>query len=70
MRTILYAILGFTIASVLAWGGLLTWGFLFLDPNDSYWDRTPYAADTFFACWLLLSIVAAIAAARWSRRHP
>lgn len=67
MRTLVYAVLGFFLATVIAWGGLLAWAFLVLDPHDSYWDRNPGSADTFFICWLLAGIATAAVAARLSR---
>ncbi len=69
MKTFLCAVLGFLLASVIAWGGLLLWGVIFLDKGDSYWDRQPYAADVFFACWLVFSTATSIAAAWLSRRN-
>jgi hypothetical protein len=63
MKTLLHAVLGFLLATVVAWGGLLTWGLLFLDRHDSYWDRNPGSADTFFLCWLLSGIATAAVAA-------
>lgn len=69
MRTFLYSALGFLAATVLLWGGLLVWAKLSLDAQDSYWDRAPYAADLFFACWIILGIAAAVLAARLSRRR-
>ena len=68
MKTLLYSIMGFVIASIIAWGGLIAWGAIFLKQGDSYWDRTPYAAEIFFACWLFFAVGAAIVAARLSRR--
>lgn len=68
MKTTLYAITGFILASVLAWGGLLAWAAISVAGDDSYWDRTPYAADLFFAVWLLSAIGAAVAGIRLSRR--
>jgi hypothetical protein len=70
MKTFFCAIAGFAIASIIAWGGLLCWGAIFLEPGDSYWDRTPYAAQVFCAAWLGFAIVTAILAARWRRRSP
>ncbi len=69
MKIFLYLLLGFALASVIAWGALLLWGALVLQlsPGDSYWDRTPYGADIFIACWLFLAIGAAILAARLGR---
>lgn len=69
MKTFLYSLLGFVLASAIAWGGLLLWAAIYLDKSDSYWDRTPYAADVFFACWLMFAIATAIAAAWLSRRN-
>jgi hypothetical protein len=69
MKTVLYSILGFLGATVVMWGGLFAWGAIALPANDSYWDRTPYSADVFFACWLVLSVCAAIAAGRLGRRR-
>lgn len=69
MKTFLYAVLGFILASIVVWGGLLIWGAAVLKNGDSYWDRTPYAADAFFACWLIFSTAAGIAAAWLSRRN-
>ena len=69
MKTFFYAVLGFLVASFLAWGGLLIWAFTVLDPNDSYWDRTPNAADTFVACWLIFGIATAIGSVLLSRRR-
>ena len=68
MRTFLYAVLGFIVASLFAWGGLLIWALTMLEPDDSYWDRTPMAADAFVACWLLFGIATSFGAAMWSRR--
>lgn len=68
MKTFLYAIAGFAITSIIAWGGLLCWGAIFLERGDSYWDRTPYAAEVFCAAWLGCVIVTAVLAARWPRR--
>lgn len=67
MKTLSYAVLGFLLATVVAWGGLLTWGLLFLDRHDSYWDRSPGSAETFFLFWLLSGIATAAAAAWLSR---
>ncbi len=69
MKTFLCSLLGFVLASVIAWGALLLWGGLVLQlpPGDSYWDRTPYAADIFLACWPCLAIGAAMLAARLVR---
>ena len=69
MKTFLYSALGFLAATVLLWGGLFLWGGLSLGAQDSYWDRTPYAADLFFACWIVVGIAAAVIAARLSRRR-
>ena len=69
MKAIRYAMLGFTIATGAAWGALLLWGAVFLKPGDSYWDRTPYAADIFFATWLALGLAAAIVGAKFSQRQ-
>jgi hypothetical protein len=68
MKTFLYAISGFIVASVFAWGCLLVWAFTALEPGDSYWDRTPITADAFVACSLLFGIVTAFGAVMWSRR--
>lgn len=69
MRTLFRATLGFCFATIVAWGGLMAWGFVFLRRDDSYWDRVG-GADTFFVCWLLFSIGAAVAAVRLQRtRH-
>lgn len=68
MKTFLYAVAGFAIASTLIWSALLAWAAVFVRAGDSYWDRTPYAADIFFACWLLFCIGAAMMAARIARR--
>ena len=69
MKTFLYSLLGFVIASVIAWGAMLLWGGLVLQlsPGDSYWDRTPYAADIFLACWLCFATGAAVLAVRLAR---
>ena len=69
LKTSIYSLLGFVMASAVAWGALLLWGALVLQlqPGDSYWDRTPYGADIFLACWLCLAIGAAILAARLGR---
>ncbi|MGK5040531.1 hypothetical protein ACQ4WQ_09320 [Janthinobacterium sp. GB1R12] len=71
MKTFLYSILAFVIASIIAWSGLFIWRaiLLKLKQGDSYWDRAPYAADIFFACWLCFAFGAAIVAAMLSRRH-
>lgn len=69
MRAIRYAILGFAIATAAAWGALLLGGAVFLTPGDSYWDRTPYAADIFLATWLALGLAAAIFGAKLSQRQ-
>ena len=50
-------------------GRQLAWGTIFLAPNDSYWDRTPYAADIFFACWTVFAIGTACLTARLSRHR-
>ncbi|AQR69245.1 hypothetical protein BZG29_13490 [Janthinobacterium sp. LM6] len=70
MKTFLYSLLGFVLASAMAWGALLLWGGLVLQlpPGDSYWDRTPYAADMFLACWLCFATGAAMLAARLGHR--
>lgn len=68
MKTFLYSLLGFVVASAIAWGGLVVWGILFLPQGDSYWDRTPYAAEIFFAGWIAFAIGVAIWAGRLSRR--
>lgn len=68
MKTFFCVIAGFAIASIIAWGGLVCWGALFLEQDDSYRDRTPYAAQVFCAVWLGFAIVTAILAARWRRR--
>lgn len=68
MKIVLHCLLGFFSATAIFWGGLFVWGTLTLSPNDSYWDRTPYAADIFFACWMTTSVLAAIFAARRARR--
>ncbi|MGK5027135.1 hypothetical protein [Janthinobacterium sp. RB2R34] len=68
MKTFSCAIAGFAIASMIAWGGLLCWGAIFLEQGDSYWDQTPYAAEVFFAAWVCFAIVTAVLAARWRRR--
>lgn len=70
IKIFFYAIAGFAIASIIAWGGLLCWGAIFLEPGDSYWDRTPYAAQIFCAAWLVFASVTAVWAARWRRRSP
>ena len=68
MKTLFHAIAGFAIASIIAWGGLICWGAIFLPPGDSHWDRTSYGAEVFCVAWLALTIVAAVLAARWRRR--
>lgn len=68
MKTFLYSALGFLAATGLLWGGLFMWAGLSLDAQDSYWDRVPYAADIFFACWIFFGIGAALIAARFSHR--
>jgi hypothetical protein len=68
MKTVLYSILGFLGATVVVWGGLFAWGAIALPANDSYWDRSPYSADAFFACWIILAVCAAIAAAKLGSR--
>ena len=69
MKTFLYSVLGFLGATILRWGGLFIWAKLSLDAQDSYWDRTPYAADIFFACWIFLGIAAAVLATRLRKRR-
>lgn len=66
MKTLVYAALGFILATVIVWGGLFAWALLFLDPHDSYWDRNASSAETFFICWFAAGIVAAGLAARLS----
>ena len=68
MKPFFHAIAGFAIASIIAWGALLCWGAIFLARGDSYWDRTPYAAEVFCTAWLGFAIVTAVLAARWRRR--
>ena len=68
MKPFFHAIAGFAIASIIAWGGLLCWGQIFLERGDSYWDRTPYAAEVFCAAWLGFATLTAVLAARWRRR--
>ena len=68
MKPFLYAALRFIVASLFAWGGILIWAFTMLEQDDSYRDRTPMAADTFVALWLIGSIVAAFGAVKLSRR--
>ena len=67
MKALLYAALGFIVVTIVAWGGLFAWAFIFLERSDSYWDRTSGAADTFFLGWLLSGTAAAMIAARLSR---
>lgn len=68
MKPFFCALAGFAIASIIAWGGLVCWGALFLEQDDSYWDRTPYAAQVFCAAWQGFAIVTPAWAARWRRR--
>jgi hypothetical protein len=70
MRRLFYAFLGFTDASCIAWFSLFMWAYAALGKNDSYWDRIPGGADTFFTVWLFVSIVTGIGTAWWSRRPP
>ena len=68
MRTFCWATGGFLLESVIAWGALLSWAVIVLDPQDSYWDRTSGGADLFFVVWLLFAIASSVGAAWWSRR--
>lgn len=68
MKTVVYAAVGFAVASMAIWGALLAWSTVFLKAGDSYWDRTPYAADIFVSCWLLFAVSVAMMAARLARR--
>lgn len=67
MKTFIYAVLGFLIATVVQWGGLAAWAAICLGDADSYWDRTPYAADLFVTGWIVFGLSAALSAAWWSR---
>jgi hypothetical protein len=60
MKKILFTFLGVITASVLAWGGLLGWAALVLNPDDSYFDRNPAALDTFVVAWGALSLLGGI----------
>jgi hypothetical protein len=40
--------------TAVAFSGLFAFGFLFLEPHDSLFDRNPAAAELFFNSWFAL----------------
>ncbi|MFT3856570.1 MAG: hypothetical protein QM742_03325 [Aquabacterium sp.] len=68
MKRSLFTILGVLSGSVLAWGGLLAWAALNLDPQDSLFDRNPLALNLFLGAWLALVVLGAVIGLRASKK--
>jgi hypothetical protein len=70
MKRALFTVLGILAGSALAWGCLLSWAALNLDPRDSLFDRDPQAMNLFLGAWLVLAIVGALIGQRASgKKH-
>ena len=69
MKKILFAFLGIAIATLIAWGGLLLHGAIYLSPGDSQWDRDPGAARLFFRLWAAISVLGGVIGWWWARRR-
>ena len=60
MKQVLFTVLGILAGSALAWGCLLSWAALNLDPRDSLFDRDPLASQIFLGAWLASAALGAI----------
>mgnify|MGYP001099211567 CR=1 FL=1 len=60
MKRVLFVVLGVLAGSALAWGCLLLWAALNLDPRDSLFDREPHAMQLFLGAWLALAAIGAV----------
>ncbi|QYF95212.1 hypothetical protein KY495_08680 [Massilia sp. PAMC28688] len=69
MKSILYAFFALIVTTFAFFGGLWLWAGTFVEHGDSYWDRTAGAADTFFGCWIAISLIAAIVGGWLGRKH-
>ncbi|MDM0075617.1 hypothetical protein QTH90_14535 [Variovorax sp. J2P1-59] len=61
-------VLGLVISTAIFYGGLAAWASLFLDPNDSYFDREPRVADAVFMSWLIWTLLGGFFGAWLARR--
>lgn len=57
----LFFCIGALFGTVIAWGSLLGWASIYLNPNDSLWDRNPAAMNIFIMLWLVSCAVAGTA---------
>jgi hypothetical protein len=60
MKRVLFTVLGILAGSALAWGCLLSWAALNLDPRDSLFDRDPQALYVFLGLWIVLAGLGAV----------
>lgn len=60
MKRVLFTVLGILAGSALAWGCLLSWAALNLDPRDSLFDRDPQSLQLFLGAWLASAALGAV----------
>lgn len=68
MRRVVFTVLGILAGSALAWGCLLSWAALNLDPRDSLFDRDPQALQLFLGAWLASAVLGAALGLKVSRK--
>lgn len=68
MKRVLFTLLGILAGSALAWGCLLSWAALNLDPRDSLFDRDPLALQLFLSAWLASAVLGAALGLKVSRK--
>ncbi len=70
MKRVFFMVLGILTGSVLAWGCLLSWAALNLDPRDSLFDRDPQALQLFLGVWLASAALGAVIALKVAGKKP
>lgn len=70
MKRVLFTVLGTLAGSALAWGCLLSWAALNLDPRDSLFDRDPQALYLFLGSWIVLAGLGAVIGLKVRRNNP
>lgn len=70
MKRVLFTVLGILAGSALAWGCLLSWAALNLDPRDSLFDRDPQALQIFLGAWLASAVLGALIGRKASGEKP
>ena len=63
IKSILGAIAGAVVGTVLCWGLLYVYGTVVLRGEGSLFDTNPRAANTFFIGWLIVSVLFAVGGA-------